>query len=295
MAELQTLKISDTGYLTLPDGTSTQRVSNTEGHIRFNTTLGKIEIYQNGIWNIIGDELPANVSDGLELLIDPYATSSYPNAGNTWYDLSGNGRHGAGTNVTLSTDGTRSMSFDDTEFEAIYVDHDSEISSAVFGDSPNLTLETWINMDIFQSYQPYIGKSNGGNWSNNTAAIWGYGGNNVRFVIGTARSGNASGSYDEVTYNGFSPGNWYHVVGVLETINGVGEMRLYQNGVLQRNTTLTLTYPRIEHTSFIRIGSVQGSDYAIDGNVGMVAAYSKALTQEEIDYQFNLRRERYGV
>lgn len=52
MATLKNLTINDTGYLQLPVGTTAQRPSATNGMLRYNSSLGKPEIYAGSWFNI---------------------------------------------------------------------------------------------------------------------------------------------------------------------------------------------------------------------------------------------------
>ena len=45
MASLKNLTINDTGYLQLPAGTTAERPSASNGYVRYNTTLGRPEVY----------------------------------------------------------------------------------------------------------------------------------------------------------------------------------------------------------------------------------------------------------
>lgn len=51
MATLKNLTINDTGYLQLPVGTTAQRPSATNGMLRYNSSLGKPEIYAGSWFN----------------------------------------------------------------------------------------------------------------------------------------------------------------------------------------------------------------------------------------------------
>lgn len=51
MANLQSLIINDTGFIKIPHGTTSQRPANPQtGYIRFNTSIGKIEVYNGSGW-----------------------------------------------------------------------------------------------------------------------------------------------------------------------------------------------------------------------------------------------------
>jgi hypothetical protein len=54
MATLKNTTINDTGFLRLPVGTTAQRpASPTVGEIRYNTTIGGVEVYNGTGWFLI--------------------------------------------------------------------------------------------------------------------------------------------------------------------------------------------------------------------------------------------------
>lgn len=51
MATLKNTTVNDTGFLTLPVGTTAQRpASPVAGYVRYNTTLGYLEIFTGTSW-----------------------------------------------------------------------------------------------------------------------------------------------------------------------------------------------------------------------------------------------------
>ena len=98
MATLKNTTINDTGFITLPVGTTAQRpASPSTGMMRVNTTTAALEFYNGTTWAIIVASLP--VTSGL---VGWYLPDNY-NAG-IWTDSSG-----SGNNATLTT-GTPSKS-----------------------------------------------------------------------------------------------------------------------------------------------------------------------------------------
>lgn len=51
MASLKNLTINDTGFIGLPTGTTAERPSPSNGYVRYNTTLGRPEVYVNNWLN----------------------------------------------------------------------------------------------------------------------------------------------------------------------------------------------------------------------------------------------------
>jgi len=55
MATLKNTSINDSGFFKLPAGTTAQEVTGvTNGALRFNTDVGKVQIFLNGSWTNVG-------------------------------------------------------------------------------------------------------------------------------------------------------------------------------------------------------------------------------------------------
>lgn len=55
MATLKNTTVNDTGFITFPSGTTAQRPANpVAGMVRFNTTLGYLEVYTGSLWTKLG-------------------------------------------------------------------------------------------------------------------------------------------------------------------------------------------------------------------------------------------------
>jgi|694.fasta_scaffold104568_4 hypothetical protein len=90
MATLKNTTINDTGFITLPTGTTAQRpVSPIAGMMRFNSTIGLGEYYNGSSWISISP-VP---TEGLVFFVDAGQSSSYPGSGSTWFDISGYNRN----------------------------------------------------------------------------------------------------------------------------------------------------------------------------------------------------------
>ncbi len=90
------------------------------------------------------------------------------------------------------------------------------------------------------------------------------------------------------------PGDWYHIVGILDFANN--DILLYVNGVLvQSNTSAGFsqsTYASGSYSTWTdRIGNVAGSgglpDNVITGAIDEVAYYNRALTAEEVSAHYD--------
>jgi hypothetical protein len=94
MATLRNTIVDDTGFVSLPFGTTAQRpASPVDGDTRFNTDRGFVEFYYKGFWVNAETNYGGIAIEGLQLFLDAANPDSYPGTGNTWFDLSGNGRN----------------------------------------------------------------------------------------------------------------------------------------------------------------------------------------------------------
>lgn len=89
MATLKNTEINDTGFFTVPAGTTAQRPSgNVAGRLRYNTTTNLLEVsHADGSWTEVSNSV---VTTNLVLHLDASNTNSYSGSGTVWNDLSGN-------------------------------------------------------------------------------------------------------------------------------------------------------------------------------------------------------------
>lgn len=239
--------------------------------------IGYESEYDLGGFNYIQDSRNAIVRNGLVIYLDAVNKNSYPGSGTTWFDLSGNGRHGTlQSGVTYSTNGH--FSFDGSTGHVTL----PLISTA----NTNLTIQTMI-------YLPSISTKG------------------TLFVTGNA-SGFALGiggtTFDNVGNDiiGLFPGiRW---IDTNITYGPVGwylmTMSLDASGVptIYRNTTLVGTYSgtaaKVPATnSYIgrTIGDEPVGERAFSGFMSVFWAYNKVLSNAEIQQNFNAVRGRYGI
>ena len=82
---------------------------------------------------------------------------------------------------------------------------------------------------------------------------------------------------------------WLHVVG---TYDGSSK-KIYVNGVLKNSSAQTGALGSPGGTP--KIGTYQGTNYNMSGNIDSVKIYNKALTASEIKQNFNALRGRFGI
>lgn len=82
---------------------------------------------------------------------------------------------------------------------------------------------------------------------------------------------------------------WYCVVG---TYDGTS-MKIYINGILKNTKSQTGVLGTNSITA--KIGTYQGTNYNMNGQIPQVSIYNRALTAQEIQQNFNATRSRYGI
>ena len=213
---------------------------------------------------------PSIVSDGLVYFIDPVNRRSYSGSGLTANGLVG-GIGGALVNGTgFSSVNNGSFFFDGSN------DHILESNNSIFNFASGfLTISVWVNFSsvsgqrsIITNYQSATG------W-----AIQLYTG----VIIVT------SGDYNIITGTKVIQANtWYHI-----SITGSSNSyKLYINSQSEGNIhNGSVTF---SSAGSLRIGQIANAHY-LNGNIGQVQIYNRALTQQEILQNFNATRFRYGI
>ena len=234
------------------------------------TNTGRTHIATKGI-----------VQSGLVLNLDVGASTSYPDSGTTWTDLSGNGNNGTLTNgpTYSSSDGGSLIldGVDDYVLAGPIPFTGTSTASVSWGlwvrpsstagnimSMSNVNPQTSWNMPpIAADGQRFRGKI----WSNNYLY---------------------SSTY---TLN-----TWYYVVLVFDY--SAGAQRLYVNGVLQDSQT-GISYSSSGSNNYMFLGqSNPGADNMgmFGGRVSNFHIYgNKALSASEIQQNFNANRGRFGI
>ena len=255
---------------------------------------------------IVEDLHPAYA--GLQLYLDSRDSRSWPGTGQTWYDLSGNGKHAtfyknvngasrtAANEATaingnvLLTNGQGDIRFDGSTANVQYqYAAGSNLGSSI----TQWTLNAWVYYLSWPT-SPLMPTIITGEY---TGA--GAGTNTVNFCLtnydGSAGSGQyiRAAFYDGTwrmggTYN-ISLNTWYNVVGTYDGSN----LKLYVNNVLQQTNAYTST--SMTSTLNYRIGR-RWDDYdTFDAYIPVAMVYNRAISAAEVDQNFRYFRGRYGI
>ena len=239
-----------------------------------------------GVWSMQNVELanrqiiwPTNiVTNGLVLFLDANNTNSYPGSGTSWYDLSGNGNTGTLTNgPTFNSANGGSIVFDGSDD---YVN----ISNASILNNGSQTINIWF---LYTSIP-----GNGVSVMGKHDSLGSYSGYNMYLYAGSVGCQFKNGSGADVGSLGtVMSANTWTLITMKFTIGGT--MTIYKNGSKISTTSLgslsIVSQP-------LRIGrSVDTYWSALPGRVTSVQIYSRELSDDEIQQNFQATRTRFGV
>ena len=233
------------------------------------------ELYNSGAGKQLTVATPI-VTNGLVLNLDASRLSSYPNAGTTWADISGNGNNGTMVNGPIfGTANGGVINFDGVND---YVDLGTKSSLAP--GTTDFTISFWINPNNWgslssTSYSPiFVTLVNGGLW---------IGKNGANFVLRTAYIA------DDVQYSVLPTVNQWTMV----TVNRVGNIaKIYYNGSVVASATVTRNY--VSGNSYLANDIPSGGNYS-NIKLSTFSYYNKGLSDSEITQNFNATKSRFGL
>lgn len=213
---------------------------------------------------------PKTVTGGLVLYLDAANVKSYPGSGTTWTDLSPTTITGSLTNgPTFSSTRNGEIVFDGSND---YIDLGSnsnlQFSSGAFSIvvwflSTNVSSPQILVSHGDSAYALYI----------NTSKLW-----FSKPLIANDASGPS-----------ISSNTWYQVV----LINNIGSnTNYYLNGVFQTTKTFTSTP---SYSKNFRVGATDSEGYYLNGRIGSVSLYNRALSATEVLQNYNALKGRFGL
>jgi hypothetical protein len=227
---------------------------------------------------------PRIVTDGLVLYLDATNPKSYPGSGTIWTDLSGNGYGGSlSGSVSYSSSPSR---FDTNAVDRLTRDYLTTSSQIVFNDLSSYTFDFIVKLrsSAQATFNSLTGRLATTPWISiypvdTTGDSW-----NIRY----RQSGGTYISTSNVNYN--IQNNWANIVLSVDTSRN---LNFYLNGILQEtiNPTTTLFYVDLIGGGY----SASGNYYALQGSIASCKIYSKTLSEQEIQQNFNAIRGRFGL
>ena len=229
---------------------------------------------------------PKIVTDGLVLYLDAANPRSYPGSGTTWTDISRVGTNGILVNgPTFSSANGGSIVFDGVD--------DKVSKTGSINTGQNFTVNAWIyptllgttRRAIIGNGYPYDGREG---WYFSTAG--GFVNNTFFMSIG------ADQAYRVAAANTLSLNAWQYVTAVVT--DGGLTITLYVNGQTT-NTSIsvlnsgTITYTNTEFNVGWRNSVIANDPYT--GRIAQVSIYNRALSQQNVQQNFNTTKTRFGL
>lgn len=236
-------------------------------------------IQNEGVYGILNRTYESIVVSGLALLYDAGTTLSYPLIGTQIYDLTSGNNNGTLLNgVTYLNSNGGVLNFNSSSQQYItYSD---------LGTLSEFTVGCWFSLTgspVSSEYPALVTDS--------------YGSSNVNYTIGvinTPWTGEITGGFYNTqwyTTTGFTPnlGQWYYVV---TTYDG-STLKLYVDGVLysQVNVSANPTSSGLGGN----IGKNWSSPFFINGQIGIVQIYNRALSDSEVYTNMSAQAGRYSI
>jgi hypothetical protein len=222
--------------------------------------------------------------DGLKLYLDAGKGLSYSGTGSNWVDLSGNYNNGFLTNGPAYISANEGIiSFDGTND---FISFNSQpISSSAFTIILNFRVSSFTNQGT--KYRRLIAINQSGYTFDNPFAF---------FVNDTGKLGylfgNGSTNTEEMLTITGGPtleiNKWYHAT---LTFNGT-QKKLYIGGNLVSTIANTTTFTNSLNNKLI-IGSRNGTDGCMQGAIGTVHVYDRALSDSEVMTNYAIYSSRY--
>jgi hypothetical protein len=231
---------------------------------------------------------PRMVTSGIELHLDAADRMSYPGSGTTWYDLSGNGRHLTLVNGPVPSD--KYFSFDGTGDYAERTSVGLSLSSFTIDTVVRPTSNPGNYRAFFSATEASLNDYEYGiNWDMGPYS-------SAAFIdINVEISRAFGGFYNRDVKTSSTPfGTWAHLAIVVDHISDTYTQ--YVNGVAEYSSTYsgTITYfDRIRVGARFYSGGTQGTFFP--GDIAKSTLYNRALTAAEVDQNYQVFRQRFGI
>jgi hypothetical protein len=214
------------------------------------------------------------IKNGLVMWLDAGNTVSYPGSGTTWFDLSGQGNNGTLVGgVQYSNENSGAFVFDGINDHVTFANplNQSQMQQV-------WTVQGWINITTKPS-QVFISGLNSGLWVEYSQ------GNNSLLYLN-------SGTNDYYTYGGqFTAQGW--VLCTFRFNNSTADRQIWRNVTnISTGGPNQTTTPLGQSSTFV-LGASNAS--TIKGRVSNLMIYNRYLSDVEIQQNFNVLRNRYGV
>jgi hypothetical protein len=234
---------------------------------------------------------PSIITQNLVLCLDAANPKSYPGSGTTWFDISGNNNNTTRfVGVTYEQDiNGGALRFDGSSNPMEQTNfYNSSASSPLFlGTSPS-TVNNWNGDSTYEAWvKPLVlGGSNTGHiFSDNNY-------NEGEVEIDSSRIRCLWSSGNSILYS-ITPDTtkWYHIVMWHSREATVYRLKLYVDNLLVGNTTRSISGSADTYgpDNRLTIG------HLFNGYIANIKIYSRSLSDEEIQQNYNALRSRFSV
>ena len=227
---------------------------------------------------LTAEEISANyfqapiITDGLVLAVDAGNLVSYEDGSTTAYSLTGS-LGGTLTNSPGYSNSNGGVFISDGTDDGIVVPDDNTL------DLSDFTIEAWVWWNQHKNYGSLLCKGPGGSGQLFNYAFFFYSGN---IAVGF---GNGSSWYP-VSIGTPSTNEWHHIVG---TYDGA-TLKFYLDGVLANSSGIVQT-PYQNNTDL----GLLHTPYPLDGKVGPLRVYNRALIAEEVMQNYSAGKGRFSA
>lgn len=242
---------------------------------------------------------PKIVTDGLVMYLDAANPSSYPRAGTTWTDISGNNNSGSLIN---------SPTFDSTSGGNITLDgisqyiENSNLRTVGASMGNGFTVSYWINTTTTTTLSCIIGIIN-----NNVGMNFGIHLNESTTDVGSVgatswylRDNSGTTTQGYITSVPIFDGKWHNVVWSCPSTVSIGNVQAYIDTVrysitVGTNNTLS-SFIAFDRPIAIGARNIRGTIQRwTNAKLANMMYYTRPLNQQEVLQNFNATRSRFGV
>jgi hypothetical protein len=225
------------------------------------------------------------ITSGLVMHLDAGNAASYPGAGTTWMDLSGNGNHGTLQNeVTYNSANNGSLVFDGIN-DYFVTDTNLDLS-----DTDKLTIQLIVKTTASTAERMIMEHSV--NWnSNNSFGTLATSSDKMQFTDHN-QGYNVLNTTESITDN-----NW-HLISITSdrSLGATNQSLIYIDGNASSVENPYLIDNSGNYADVpLYLSSRAGTNYFFNGNIAQVLIYKRVLTAEEIQQNFNAVKLKYGL
>jgi len=222
------------------------------------------------------------VRTNLVSFLDAGNTSSYSGSGTTWTDLSGNSNNGTLVNGPTYTSASPTYILLDGSNDYV------TLSSLSLGAS-SFTAGGWLYyVTLPSSANNYFSITNYGDTGH--SGFWAIYATTAGTYFWCRHTDGSTTSSTPTT--SISSGSWYHIMAVRNTATNT--ITQYINGTSTGDTSFSGSNNCADAGSYTWVG-VHYNTFVTNMRIGALTFYNRALTQSEVQQNFNATRSRFGI